>query len=108
LFGDTLKARRGLDWSSAGPGAEDPAGGAEPLRNLREPPPAAWRVVRYADLVADPSRILRRIADFAELAFDEQVERNLAGRLPLSSMAFSASSSLLPKTVLNHQRPRTG
>lgn len=60
------------------------------LADLRNLPPDAWRCVRYADLVREPAAVLRRLAGFAELAFDAAMASTLAAGLPLSSMTFSA------------------
>jgi hypothetical protein len=59
------------------------------LRDLRSLPPGRCLQVRYEDLVADPSAVLRTILDFAELAPDPGVlaagaARSSAGRTSIS------------------------
>jgi hypothetical protein len=60
------------------------------LDDLLELPPASWRLIRYAELVAEPRQSLERIAEFCGLETDERVTSMLAEGLPLSSMTFSA------------------
>lgn len=60
------------------------------LADLAMLPPSAWLCIRYTDLVAAPKLTLRRIVLFADLCWDEAVERVVAQALPFSRMTFSA------------------
>ncbi|MFM8444566.1 MAG: sulfotransferase family protein [Methylococcus sp.] len=60
------------------------------LADLARLPAGDWQVVRYADLVAEPLRVLRRVTRFAELESDPELEQRLEAGLPWSSMTFSA------------------
>jgi hypothetical protein len=53
---------------------------------------ARWHELRYEELVADPEGCLRRVAAFAELAWDGGVDRHLAA-LPLSRTTQLAPSA---------------
>jgi hypothetical protein len=54
------------------------------LDDLQKLPPSRWTVLNYGDLVADPAACIRRICDFAGLAFDSGLENRLVAPLPLS------------------------
>lgn len=60
------------------------------LADLEELPRQDWHLVRYADLVAAPKETIRQVAAFADLRWDEEVERVVAQALPVSRMALSA------------------
>ena len=60
------------------------------LDDLATLPASAWTLVRYTDLVRDPKQPIQRIAQFAELQWDDHVEQRVSQSLPTSSMTLSA------------------
>ena len=47
-------------------------------------------MVRYDDFVADPARVIREVAAFADIAFDPALEERTAGQLPNSRYTLEA------------------
>jgi hypothetical protein len=60
------------------------------LADLERLPRSDWRLVRYDDLVATPKQLIRQIADFADLRWDEEVEQVVSQALPVSRVTLSA------------------
>src|SRR5258706_39296 len=71
LRGRTLPTIAAEQWASAHRHIMD---------HLEQVPPERWCVVRYADLLADPQSLMRRLGAFANLDWDQE----LTGALPLS------------------------
>lgn len=47
-------------------------------------PRRRWSVVKYSDLISDPAAAIRRLCEFADVAFDGPLRERVAGALPLS------------------------
>ena len=60
------------------------------LADLDRLPRSDWRLVRYADLVATPKQIIREVAAFADLRWDEEVEQLVSQALPVSRVTLTA------------------
>ena len=60
------------------------------LADLERLPRSDWRLVRYDDLVATPKQIIREVAAFADLRWDQEVERVVSQALPVSRMTLTA------------------
>jgi hypothetical protein len=54
------------------------------LADLEALPRKRWSVVNYSELVSDQSATIRRLCDFAGVAFDGPLAERVAGPLPLS------------------------
>lgn len=63
------------------------------LADLAALPRADWHWVRYTDLVREPRPTIQRIAQFAALPWDDQVEQRVAQALPPSRMTLSAPAA---------------
>jgi hypothetical protein len=63
------------------------------VEDLAALPRTAWSLVRYTDLVREPRQTIQRIAQFAALPWDHQVEQHVAQSLPHSSMTLSAPAA---------------
>lgn len=63
------------------------------LADLHDLPRSAWHCVDYAELVREPKRIIREIAEFGEFEWDQRLEQMVSGSLPLSSRTLSAPAS---------------
>lgn len=59
-------------------------------RDLADLPPSRVATVDFEELLAAPRAVLRRLADFAALAWDEEADRAIGGDLPLSRVTLSA------------------
>lgn len=59
------------------------------LADLDRLPHSDWRLVRYADLVATPKQVIRQVAAFADLHWDDEVEQIVSQALPVSRMTLS-------------------
>ena len=59
------------------------------LTDLDRLPRSDWRLVRYADLVATPKQIIREVAAFADLRWDEEVEQLVSQALPVSRVTLT-------------------
>lgn len=66
------------------------AANAAIARDLADLPPSHKISVRFADLLADPGAMLRRLADFAGLAVDAQAEAAATGGMKPSTVTLSA------------------
>ena len=86
------------------------------MDDLAHLPRNRWHVVQYEALIADPSRVVQRLCDFAGLAFDTRLKSVVSGSLPLSTKTLTAPSPtkwskheseilpLLPKLEKTHTR----
>jgi len=54
------------------------------IDNLSALPADAWCAVRYSDLLSQPGAVLRRLCDFAEVAWDSRLDDFCTKGLPLS------------------------
>jgi Sulfotransferase family len=54
----------------------------------------SWTSVDYAELVATPAAVVRRICEFAEISYDEWLAAALAQPLPLSPTTITAPSPI--------------
>lgn len=55
------------------------------LDDLAAIDPAHWISLSYADLLANPEAQIRRLCEFADIAFDDRLAQRLNGPLPLSA-----------------------
>lgn len=60
------------------------------LDDLEALPADRRHVVRYDDFVADPARVIRDVAAFADIAFDPALQERTAGQLPNSRYTLEA------------------
>lgn len=63
------------------------------LADLREVPRAFWHRVNYTELLREPQRVVRDIAEFAELSWDAHMDQVLSAALPHSSRTLSAPAA---------------
>jgi hypothetical protein len=63
------------------------------LEDLRALPTSCWCLVRYADLIREPKKIIKELSDFAGLSWDAQIEQRVSQSLPVSRMTLSAPAS---------------
>ncbi len=70
------------------------AANAQILDDLTAIPRERWTVVEYADLVAAPQAVVRRLCQFMEVDFDPGLESKLSRPLPLSSTTTSPPSPI--------------
>jgi hypothetical protein len=54
------------------------------LDDLGALPRRRWSVVNYSDLISNPAAAIRRLCEFADVAFDGPLLERVAGALPLS------------------------
>lgn len=64
------------------------------LEDLQTIPRECWTVVEYADLVAAPQTVIRRMCHFMKVDFDPALESKLSLPLPLSSTTISPPSPI--------------
>ncbi len=62
------------------------------LDDLQALPHSDWCLVDYADLIDKPKEVMHKIAQFADLQWDDVIEQVTSRSLPVSSMTFSAPS----------------
>jgi hypothetical protein len=60
------------------------------LDDLGALPHRRWSVVNYSDLISDPAAAIRRLCEFAGVAFDGPLLDRVAGTLPLSRFTQTA------------------
>lgn len=62
------------------------------LNDLKTLPTSSWHLVRYSDLIREPKVMLRQIAQFAELTWNQQIKQFLSQSLPISRLTLSPPS----------------
>lgn len=60
------------------------------LADLERLPRGDWRLVNYDDLVSTPKQIIRELAEFADLHWDEEVEQVVSQALPVSRVTLTS------------------
>ena len=60
------------------------------IEDLQTLPASSWRLIRYADLIQAPQRIITAISEFGGLRRDARIEQRLVQPLPVSRFTLSA------------------
>lgn len=59
-------------------------------QDLAALPNTDWFSIDYADLISQPEQVVQQFADFAGLAWDEEIQARCAGGLPVSRLTLSS------------------